>query len=85
MSLPYFLFLVWTCSQEGLAVGHDPTLIRNATMWRENRQGGSETAGDETLGNWCGVAFVGRFVCNTTRSATFQGQCSYEQLGAGPI
>ncbi|CAN0369125.1 unnamed protein product, partial [Ascophyllum nodosum] len=29
-----------------------------------NRQGGSGTAGDETLGNWCGVAFVGRFVCN---------------------
>ena len=29
MSLPYFLFLVWTCSQAGVTVGHDLTLIRN--------------------------------------------------------
>ena len=29
MSFLCFLFLVWTCSQAGVTVGHDPTLIRN--------------------------------------------------------
>ena len=65
-------------------MGHDLTLIRNGY----NVEGTGEVDLGQLatkLGNWCGVPFVGRFVCNTTRSATLQGQCSYEQLGAGSI
>ena len=66
-------------------MGHDLTLNRNGYNVEGTGEVDLGQLATKQLGNWCGVAFVGRFVYNITRSAALQGQCSYEQLGAGSI